>query len=694
MKQPKALYMLFFAEMWERFSFYGMRALLILYMTQKMLMDDDAAVGVYAAYGALVYATPFIGGMIADNFLGYRKSVLFGGILMTVGHFIMAFDTDATFYGALALLILGNGFFKPNISSMVGGLYGKDDPRRDGGFTIFYMGINLGAFLAPLVCGIIGEGFGWHYGFGLAGVGMLLGLIVFWRGQDALGDKNGLVPDVAKLKKKVYGLISTEYLIYTLTMLMVPLFALLVMKSHVAEILNLLVAIGAVGSILFLSFKSYDGVERQRLWVILVLIVFSTLFWAFFEQAGSSINLYTARNVDRSMFGIEVPASVFQSVNPLFIILLAPMFASLWLRLKRVNKEPSTPLKFALGILQLGIGFFFLVLGATQGGDSGKSSVIFLILGYLFHTTGELCLSPVGLSMVTKLSPKKIVGMCMGVWLISSSLAHIVGGLIAKQTSTSAYMVPVAQYTPEVGQTTPVTFDLVVKDGGDGLESGVLKVNVDFENQKEEEKSLDAKETFVKYISVQPDSSETFNLRVPYLDPTGDLTEVNVDTENLPEGVKVSGDELVYTGGKELKQHSFSYQMCDVDEGKECHDVRIEFTVDTASNHAPEMLIGELNYSMAERGYFSKFLGEATISVPVTEFVKDIDGDALSIFVKNKPESGYVTMGKSLHKLASPNKMIKKYSNVFQLIGFICLGAFVVLLLLVPTLKKWMNGIS
>ncbi len=444
-RQPRALYMLFFAEMWERFSFYGMRALLTLYLVRQLFshMDtqgaDAKAKGIYAAYGALVYATPFLGGIVADRILGYKRSVMLGAVLMAIGHFVMAIETEFFLYLALAFLIAGNGFFKPNISSMVGGLYeDRADPRRDGGFTIFYMGINLGAFAAPLACGAIGELYGWSYGFGLAGVGMVAGLLVFGWGKGLLG-KNGDPP--SDLLHRKVGPITVEWLTYGLGFLSVVLFALLVRHFHVMSYVLTPFAVGVILVIFGYAIKS-EKVVRERLFVVIVLLFFSTLFWAFFEQAGSSLTLFTDTNVDRG----SIPASTFQAVNPLFILLLAPVFSMLWTGLGRIGKEPSTPLKFALGVAQLGLGFLVLaasvafvrdgeVMLTVDGAEITRAAAVvpmfFLIAGYFFHTTGELCLSPIGLSMVTRLSPKKITAMVMGAWFLSSAMAHHVAGIIA-----------------------------------------------------------------------------------------------------------------------------------------------------------------------------------------------------------------------------------------------------------------------
>jgi len=462
--------MLFFTEMWERFSFYGMRALLTLYMTIQLfehLQDPEkkvAAFGIYAAYGALVYATPFIGGIIADKFLGYKKSVLFGSVFMAIGHFVMAVENEFWLYIALSFLIIGNGFFKPNISSMVGGLYAPGDSRRDGGFTIFYMGINLGAMLSPLLCGYLGERYGWHWGFGLAGVGMLLGLLVFGNGQKKL-ENNGEPPNPELLAKKIGGLLSIEHFIYMCTLASVIVFAVLVRHY---ELMSYVLTPFAIGIVLLLLVKALrsDAIVRDRLLVILILLFFTTLFWSFFEQAGSSITLFTNENVDRSILGISIPASLFQSVNPFFILILAPLFSYTWTRLSANNLEPSTPLKFAIGLFLLGLGFVGFYAGnnfisfneITLGNGTGLSvakaatvPLFFLLQGYLLHTMGELCLSPIGLSMVTKLSPKSNLAMVMGAWFLSSAMAHHVAGAIAQMTAEPEYESPIACANETVG---------------------------------------------------------------------------------------------------------------------------------------------------------------------------------------------------------------------------------------------------
>ncbi len=620
---PTGLFTLFFAEMWERFSYYGMRALLIFYMIKGFLAyNDGEAYAVYGAYTALVYATPFIGGMLADRLIGARRAVVLGGLLMAAGHLVMTIEKESAFFVALALLIVGNGFFKPNISTIVGGLYPKNSEKRDGGFTIFYMGINLGAAMSPLLCGYIGETYGWHYGFGLATIGMLIGLAVFVApagltrllilggslaaavtlvitpdgiymtlvnaavatalmaaavlafialGRGGLPKEAGGIKDPARLRLPAFdGLkanvmpyylgiiaavmmlqhvvpegshegwiivaigmallalpwVSANHAIYVCTAAAVPVIALLVQRGEVAGMLLILFGVVALGS-LFMEAMRANTIERHRLFVVLILMFFSMLFWSFFEQAGSSVSNFTDRNVDRvaedrhiaandigtaviveltqeqvgfpigdDLFrlndlqtardaerearealdaeakatpeafagvdlaeraaagrtklelqlndkhvgmgiapaGAEVPASVFQAANPIFIMIFGLVFTALWAFLAKRRLEPSIPVKFALGLVQLGLGFIAFWYGADTADDRGMVWMGWLLLGYLLHTTGELCLSPVGLSMVVKLSPKRIVSTVMGAWFLATAFSNYLAGVIAALT--------------------------------------------------------------------------------------------------------------------------------------------------------------------------------------------------------------------------------------------------------------------
>jgi len=434
---PKGLFVCFATEMWERFSYYGMRALLILYLTKHWEFTDATSYLIYGAYTSLVYIMPVFGGMLADQILGSKKAVTYGAILLVFGHLGMTVESnEQIFYLSLALIVSGVGFLKPNISTMVGALYEEGDPRRDSGFTIFYMGINIGAFTATLLCGYLGEEIGWAYGFGAAGIGMLLGLFIFLWGQKYL---EGLAePPSNKYMTKVNG-ISFENWAYISGVVMVLVTWFLVQNSQLVG--QLLGGFGVIfiGAWLLYALLKCAPEERDRLIVVGILILFSLIFWALFEQAGSSLNILTDRGVDRVIFGWEVPASMFQSLNAGFIFTIAPLFALLWIALAKRNMEPSTPIKFSIGIVLVGLGFLALVYGMNSS-EGLQTGVIWIVLIYLLHTLGELCLSPVGLSSVTKLSPQRIVGFMMGMWFFASAAGNYVASLIAKGTAGDPVM--------------------------------------------------------------------------------------------------------------------------------------------------------------------------------------------------------------------------------------------------------------
>jgi POT family proton-dependent oligopeptide transporter len=612
---PAGLFTLFFTEMWERFSYYGMRALLILYMLKGFLQyGDEDAYAVYGAYTALVYMTPFFGGMLADRLLGARRAVVVGGLLMAGGELLLTVPNRLCFFTGLAVLICGNGFFKPNISTIVGSLYEKGSLKRDGGFTIFYMGINLGAAMSPLLCGYIGETYGWHWGFGLATIGMLIGVAVFvaptlltqamillgalsaaggllWFRPDnpfsmgvnvfvgislviaagiaivALG-RGGVPPDAGappdrdRLRKAVLGPISAEWTVYLATVLAILVFVLLVSgfspltrdhrpmtiipasaveslekspnaamrvlavvlheSSRPAGLVLMISGILAFGYVIVETLR-LETIARQRMYVVLVLTFFSMLFWAFFEQAGSSVNNFTDRNVHRVFGGREIaaqdvgktiriqptqaqlgyhnggrlftldvldqlrkehsqdhdfeiewnvaednvgmavakrvqetPASLFQSVNAVLILVLGLAFTALWTVLANLRMEPSTTAKFALGLLQLGLGFVAFWYGAQTADSRGMVAVGWLVLGYFLHTTGELCLSPVGLSMVSKLSPRHLVSTVMGTWFLATAFSQFLAAIIAQFTRVtqsgdgSAAAIPIPKETVHI----------------------------------------------------------------------------------------------------------------------------------------------------------------------------------------------------------------------------------------------------
>jgi proton-dependent oligopeptide transporter, POT family len=444
---PRGLFVCFATEMWERFSFYGMKYLLLLYLTKYHLFTDANGLEVLGGYAALVYAMPVIGGLLADRYLGMRKAVVFGGLLLVMGHFGMAFEGEQAsnlngdivrddgalqiFYFSLALIVIGVGFLKPNISTIVGQLYGTEDPRRDAGFTIFYMGINLGSFLATILCGYLGETYGWKYGFGAAGIGMLLGLVMFLSGQKHLHG-HAEPKDAELLKQKSPLGLSKELTIYLCAILgVVVAWRMLQFHGGVGTLLNTLSVAVLLGLSWFITVKC-NAVERSRMIVLIVLTLSTVVFWALFEQAAGSMTLYADRVMDRNIFGMELTASQFGSLNAFFIFLFAPVFAWLWTTLGRRGIEPSTPVKFALGIAQAGLGFGALVIGASMPDESGKVIGYWMVLAYLLHTTGELCLSPVGLSAVTKLSVPSVVGVMMGAWFLATAYSEFVAVQLAK----------------------------------------------------------------------------------------------------------------------------------------------------------------------------------------------------------------------------------------------------------------------
>jgi POT family proton-dependent oligopeptide transporter len=436
---PTGLYMLFFAEMWERFSYYGMRAILVLYLTKHFLFTEDPAYAIYGAYTSLVYITPIIGGYVADRYLGPRKAVLVGGIFITIGHLLIA-AVEAPqgvqgsalngFYLALAFIIVGTGFLKANISVLVGKLYPRDDGRRDGAFSIFYMGINTGAFAGPIIVGILGETVGWGYGFGAAGIGMALGLVVFVLFRGELHDVGEPARPAALKARSPIGL-SVEWTIYLGALAGIALCWWLVRSQGAVGTLLIVAAIVTIGYILLTAFRGLPRVERDRIFAALFLISLSPLFWALFEQAGSSLTLYTDQRVDRAMFGWTIPASVFNSVNAFFIITLAPLFGALWVWMAKRGIEPSAPFKFGIGLILVGAGFFALILGAPA---AGLTPAIFVILLYMLHSMGELCFSPIGLSSMTRLSVPSMTGLMMGTWFLATAGGNFLAARIAQAT--------------------------------------------------------------------------------------------------------------------------------------------------------------------------------------------------------------------------------------------------------------------
>ncbi len=437
---PRGLSTLFFTEMWERFSYYGMRALLILFMTATVQkgglgFTTSKAGSIYGLYTAMVFLLSLPGGWIADRITGQRRAVFWGGVIIAAGHFSMAIPRIETFYLGLALIVIGTGLLKPNVSTLVGTLYSADDVRRDAGFSIFYMGINIGAMISPMICGYLGENIEWHLGFGAAGIGMTIGLIQYVAGAKYLGqaglDNCGTPSDARHFR---LGLIATAAVILA-GVALVATGLLSFSAERISDAFGLiLLAIVVVFFAWLLTAKGYSSRDRGRFWAILVLFISSSLFWSAFEQAGSTLNLFADRNTNLHAWDLPqwvgeksryFRASYFQSLNSVFIIALAPVFAWIWIALRR--HEPSVTAKFSIGLIFVGLGFAILI--PIAGGAA--VSPWWLTATYLLHTVGELCLSPVGLSAMTKLAPARICGLMMGVWFLSISVGDYIGGRLA-----------------------------------------------------------------------------------------------------------------------------------------------------------------------------------------------------------------------------------------------------------------------
>ncbi len=438
---PPGLYVLFSAEMWERFCYYTMRGLLTLYLIKALAMGDVRAFAIYGAYTALVYAAPMIGGQIADRILGYRKAVILGGVMMMIGEFIICFGSEHALFLGMGVIIVGNGYFKANISSIVGKLYEDGDPRRDSGFTIFYMGINIGAVGATLIGAPIGEGLsrgslgdaGYLVGFALAGVGMVAGLGFFIFGTKKLEGK-GEPPDPEKLMAPYFAGMSLQTVTIVLSFAAVPVLYFLLQYKQVVDILLLVALLAVIIQLVGAALAGGDRIQRDRIFVLMILMVFNVVFWACFEQAGTSLTLFADRNVDRMIFGWEMPASMTQFFNPAFIVLFGSFFSVLWIKLDQRNLNPNIPMKFGMGLMLLGGGYLLLLVGAQMAGVDARVPLAILALMYMLHTVGELFLSPIGLSMVTKLAPKHMTGSVMGAWFLSFAFANSLAAFFAQFT--------------------------------------------------------------------------------------------------------------------------------------------------------------------------------------------------------------------------------------------------------------------
>lgn len=426
---PKGLFLLFFTELWERFGFYTLQTIIVLYMTQSLLYSDEKTYLLYGVFGSLIYFTPVLGGYLADRFMGFRQSIAIGGILFIIGYILTAVPDEKTFYIGLSIVILANGFFKPCVSSVVGQLYLHDDPRRDSGFTLFYMGINIGSLIPPLITGFLVAHFGWHWGFLLAAIGMSVGMIIFFCGKKRLGAA-GEVPLASPIRKNG----SRKWFYYLLLgcgILIAIFFVQLVFYfPKEADVLLIAAACLIIVNLVRLLFKEQPE-QRHKMQACLILMLIAVVFWAFYSQMFTSLMLFASRNMGRHMLGIGIDAEFTQFFNPFFIVLLSPVLSWFWLRLDRHNGHPSIPMKFSLGVLMLAFGFLFLGGATAFFSQGGISSPWCLAIYYLFQTMGELLLSPIGLAMVTRLSPPHLVGMMMGVWFLMTSTGFLIGSFLA-----------------------------------------------------------------------------------------------------------------------------------------------------------------------------------------------------------------------------------------------------------------------
>ncbi len=452
---PRGLATLFFTEMWERFAYYGMRALLILFMTATTThmvtapdgtllrsnpglgFDVATATAIYGLYVGLVYILTLPGGWVADNLWGQRKAIFVGGCFIAAGQISMALPFTPTFFLGLVFIILGTGLLKPNVSTVVGELYPEGGARRDAGFSVFYMGINLGAFIGPIITGFFGENYNWHYGFGIGALGMILGLTQYKMGDKYLGEAGFLKPgdtpaELRTKSRRFYGTFVAGLAVLVGFGLLVRAGIIpLTLTQIAAYMVWIVLALVALYFVYLWVFGGHTAAENKRLLVIFWLFLLIAVFWSGFEQAGTSFNLFARDLTDRVFFGWEMPASWLQSVNPIFIIIGAPLFGSLWLWLDKVKANPPLPLKAGLGLVFLSVGFFVLAWGAANATPETPVSPAWLVVTYFFHTVGELCISPIGLSAMTKLSPAKRVGQMMGVWFVGAALGNVFAALVA-----------------------------------------------------------------------------------------------------------------------------------------------------------------------------------------------------------------------------------------------------------------------
>lgn len=428
-QQPKGLYLLFFTELWERFGFYMVQTILVLYMSKGLSYTDSQAYLLYGAFSSMLYLTPVLGGFIADRFIGFRQSIMLGAVLFVIGYAVMSIPNERALFFGLSIVILGNGFFKPNVSSIVGDLYTADDPRRDGGFTLFYMGINIGSLLPPIFAGALVAAYTYGSGFLVAAMGMIISMITFLAGKGRLGDA-GAMPSGSPVHRSKSFKVGFYFALCVGILVMIGLLHIFLLHPKEANLILILASIGIIGAVLFYLFKELPE-ERRKMIACLILIVISVGFWAVYNQTFTSLMLFADRNMSKELLGFTIDPEFTQFFNPFFIVVLSPILGWLWVRLDKKGMNPSTPIKFSLGIFFMAIGFFVLGLGVMAFHSNGDASPWWIICSYFLQTIGELLISPIGLAMVTRLSPRHLVGMMMGVWFLTLAAAFAIGGGLA-----------------------------------------------------------------------------------------------------------------------------------------------------------------------------------------------------------------------------------------------------------------------
>ena len=661
---PEGLFVLFFSEMWERFCYYGMRVLLILFLTKSLMKGDHEAALIYGAYCALVYAAPVLGGKMADMFLGYRYAIILGGILMSIGEFLILGGNDQFLLIGMGAIIIGNGYFKANISTIVGKLYKDGDERRDSGFTIFYIGINIGALLATTIVAGVGEIYGFKWGFGLAGIGMLLGILIFWVGRKRYEGTPGL--DIREAGKEKIGPLTKVQAITLGSLALIPLCYILINQNEILQYIFL--GLFILVAYQLISAGSKEGkIWRDRMIALVLFMLINIVFWACFEQAGTSLTLFADRNVAREILGWTMPASMTQFFNPFFIIVFGSIFSMMWVKLSKIGKNPSIPIKFALGIFQLGLGFLVTMIG-FQLQTEFMVPLLTLVFLYLLHTTGELFISPIGLSMVTKLAPKNIAGTAMGGWFLSFAIANFLGGQIAALTGAEGG-------NHEEKEETGLTMKTTVKEGLNNdakfkdwivLEVGDRKKNINVNVYSDLRDWVEFRSYYDESLTLKEwKDARSINAKFKNAEEWLNKEEwnaLNLKLQNL------YVRKLLHDGKESNKEISKKTGLSSKEIWKIWGEI-IEKNKDNSD------AIGFDSWMYYRNGFFDD---DENSEEYLTEMDSKISLKAA--FVK--------------HQSVINEKGLNKYVDIFSIIGFVLIGFSILIALLSKPLNKLMHGVS